>query len=68
MMHGRPPRAPPRPLAHPERERFARALAEAISDPELHALPLCRSVDQWADNTDFLAQGLGGLRRAAECG
>nr|WP_205856970.1 DUF4037 domain-containing protein [Phytoactinopolyspora endophytica] len=36
--------------------RFAQALARTIIDPALRALPLSGSVDQWADNTDFLGQ------------
>ncbi|MBQ1105269.1 hypothetical protein ACH4MN_29380 [Streptomyces anulatus] len=55
--------------AHGERlhrllaERFAQALARSITDPELRALPLTGSVDQWADSTDFL--GRQGAVRAA---
>ncbi|NDL56042.1 DUF4037 domain-containing protein [Phytoactinopolyspora sp. XMNu-373] len=44
-------------------DRFARALAGTITDPELSALPLTGGVDQWADNTEFL--GLGRPRRSA---
>ncbi|TDE09262.1 DUF4037 domain-containing protein [Jiangella asiatica] len=48
LYHGRPFR-----VLHAE--RFARALAQTITDPALRALPLSGAVDQWADNTDFLA-------------
>lgn len=44
-----------RPFLVLHAERFAQALAQTISDTELRALPLTGSVDQWADNTDFLA-------------
>ncbi|WP_062208531.1 DUF4037 domain-containing protein [Streptomyces sp. NBRC 109706] len=44
-------------------ERFARALADSVTDPELRGWPLSGGVDQWADNTDFL--GLLGPGRAA---
>ncbi|MER7049351.1 DUF4037 domain-containing protein [Streptomyces jumonjinensis] len=44
-------------------DRFVQALRETITDPEVRALPLSGSVDQWADNTDFL--GRRGPRRAA---
>lgn len=35
-------------------ERFANALAETITDPQVRVLPRIGSVDQWADSTDFL--------------
>lgn len=37
-------------------ERFARALAETVTDPELSSLPLTGSADQWTDSTDLLAR------------
>ncbi|MGH8875905.1 MAG: DUF4037 domain-containing protein [Stackebrandtia sp.] len=37
-------------------ERFAVALRETLTDPELKRLPLTGAVDQWADNTDYIAQ------------
>ncbi|WP_329033699.1 DUF4037 domain-containing protein [Streptomyces sp. NBC_01725] len=52
-----------RPFQVLHAERFARALAATVTDPELRGLPLTGGVDQWADSTDFL--GLGGPRRAA---
>ncbi|PRX91762.1 DUF4037 domain-containing protein [Allonocardiopsis opalescens] len=36
-------------------DRFARALAATLTDPQLRALPLTGAVDQWADSTDLLA-------------
>ncbi|WP_055483450.1 DUF4037 domain-containing protein [Sphaerimonospora mesophila] len=45
-----------RPFQVLHAERFARALAQTITHPELRALPLTGSVDQWADNTDFLGR------------
>jgi hypothetical protein len=47
--HGRPYR-----VLHAE--RFARALAASLRQPDLRRLPLTGAVDQWADSTDFLAQ------------
>ncbi|WP_406139482.1 DUF4037 domain-containing protein [Streptomyces anulatus] len=52
-----------RPFQVLHAERFAQALARSITDPELRALPLTGSVDQWADSTDFL--GRQGAVRAA---
>ncbi|MFI1224175.1 MULTISPECIES: DUF4037 domain-containing protein [unclassified Streptomyces] len=52
-----------RPFQVLHAERFAHALARTITDPELRALPLTGSVDQWADSTDFL--GRQGAVRAA---
>ncbi|MEU8692815.1 DUF4037 domain-containing protein [Streptomyces sp. NPDC048665] len=43
-------------------ERFAAASAKTVTDPHLRSLPRIGSVDQWADNTDFL--GSQELRRA----
>ncbi|MFE9698407.1 DUF4037 domain-containing protein [Streptomyces sp. NPDC006270] len=43
-----------RPFQVLHAERFAHALARTITDPQLRALPLTGSVDQWADGTDFL--------------
>ncbi|ADD45814.1 DUF4037 domain-containing protein [Stackebrandtia nassauensis] len=37
-------------------DRFANALRDSISHPELKRLPLTGAVDQWADNTDYIAQ------------
>jgi hypothetical protein len=37
-------------------ERFADALAATVTDPDLGSLPRVGSVDQWADNTDFLGE------------
>lgn len=45
-----------RPFQVLHAERFAHALVRTITDPELRALPLTGSVDQWADNTDFLVR------------
>ncbi|MFD6275105.1 DUF4037 domain-containing protein [Streptomyces sp. NPDC060209] len=45
-----------RPFLVLHAERFAQALARTVSDPDLRALPLVGSVDQWADNTDLLNQ------------
>lgn len=45
-----------RPFQVLHAERFAGALTRTITDPELRALPLTGSVDQWADSTDFLAR------------
>lgn len=45
-----------RPFQVLHAERFAKALLDTVTDPELRALPLSGSVDQWADNTDFLEQ------------
>ncbi|WP_433501678.1 hypothetical protein ACQP1K_17370 [Sphaerimonospora sp. CA-214678] len=45
-----------RPFQVLHAERFARALAQTITHPELRALPLEGGVDQWADNTDFLGR------------
>ncbi len=52
-----------RPFQVPDAERFARALAEQISDPRVRELPLTGAVDQFVDGTDAL--GSGRLRRAA---
>ncbi|RKN39860.1 DUF4037 domain-containing protein [Streptomyces hoynatensis] len=52
-----------RPFLVLHAERFAKALADTLTDPRLRALPLTGGVDQWADNTDFL--GNHGLIRAA---
>lgn len=45
-----------RPFQVLHAERFAQALARGITDPELRALPLTGSVDQWADSTDLLGR------------
>ncbi|MET4923899.1 DUF4037 domain-containing protein [Streptomyces sp. PSRA5] len=52
-----------RPFQVLRADRFARALAATVTEPELRGLPLTGGVDQWADSTDFL--GLNGPRRAA---
>ncbi|WP_411572658.1 hypothetical protein [Streptomyces anulatus] len=56
--HGRPFQ-----VLHAERFAHALALARSITDPELRALPLSGSVDQWADSTDLV--GRQGAVRAA---
>ncbi|PVE12228.1 hypothetical protein Y717_05820 [Streptomyces scopuliridis RB72] len=43
-----------RPFQVLHAERFARALAATVTDPELRGRPLTGSVDQWADSTDLL--------------
>jgi hypothetical protein len=43
-----------RPFRVLRAERFAHALADTVTDPELSSMPLTGAVDQWADNTDFL--------------
>ncbi|MFJ9953397.1 DUF4037 domain-containing protein [Kitasatospora sp. NPDC091207] len=43
-----------RPFLVLHAERFARALAATLTDPQLRGLPLTGSVDQWADSTDLL--------------
>ncbi|WP_046500546.1 hypothetical protein [Streptomyces odonnellii] len=45
-----------RPFLVLRADRFARALAETVTDPVLRDLPLSGSVDQWADSTDLLGQ------------
>ncbi|MDT0347066.1 DUF4037 domain-containing protein [Streptomyces litchfieldiae] len=45
-----------RPFLVLHAERFARALADTVTDPELRVLPLTGGVDQWADSTDFLSR------------
>ncbi|MFF8960240.1 DUF4037 domain-containing protein [Streptomyces sp. NPDC014894] len=45
-----------RPFRVLHAERFARALANSLADPELRALPLTGGVDQWTDNTDLLGR------------
>ncbi|MFB7270907.1 DUF4037 domain-containing protein [Streptomyces sp. NPDC056244] len=45
-----------RPFRVLRADRFARALAETVTDPVLRGLPLSGSVDQWADSTDVLGQ------------
>ncbi|MFI9586978.1 DUF4037 domain-containing protein [Streptomyces sp. NPDC052236] len=52
-----------RPFLVLHAERFAQALTQTISDPALRNRPLYGGIDQWADNTDLLAHGLGDLRR-----
>lgn len=37
-------------------DRFAYALRDTIVHPDLKHLPLTGAVDQWADNTDYIAQ------------
>lgn len=37
-------------------DRFAHALRDSIVHPDLKKLPLTGAVDQWADNTDYIAQ------------
>ncbi|OEV30218.1 hypothetical protein AN219_12145 [Streptomyces nanshensis] len=43
-----------RPFQVLHAERFAEALRDTVTDPELRSLPLSGSVDQWADSTDLL--------------
>jgi hypothetical protein len=43
-----------RPFVVLHAERFSAALHETVADPELRALPLTGSVDQWANSTDLL--------------
>ncbi|MFF0224478.1 DUF4037 domain-containing protein [Streptomyces sp. NPDC004629] len=43
-----------RPFQVLRAERFAQALAETVTDPDLRTLALVGSVDQWADSTDLL--------------
>ncbi|NGO10170.1 DUF4037 domain-containing protein [Streptomyces sp. HC44] len=43
-----------RPFLVLHAERFAQALSETVTDPELRSRPLIGGVDQWADSTDFL--------------
>lgn len=38
-------------------ERFANALAETLTDPQVRDLPRIGGVDQWTDSTDFLGSG-----------
>ncbi|MGW1023683.1 DUF4037 domain-containing protein [Streptomyces sp. NPDC002577] len=45
-----------RPFLVLHAERFARALADTVTDPDLRSLPLTGAVDQWADSTDFIGQ------------
>ncbi|WP_049578124.1 DUF4037 domain-containing protein [Streptomyces sp. SBT349] len=45
-----------RPFMVLHAERLAAALAGTVVDPELRALPLTGSVDQWADSTDLLTR------------
>ncbi|MBC9729980.1 DUF4037 domain-containing protein [Streptomyces sp. TRM68367] len=45
-----------RPFLVLHAERFAHALAQSVTDPELRDLPLVGGVDQWADSTDLLNQ------------
>ncbi len=45
-----------RPFLVLHAERFAHALARTLTDPVLRGMPLTGGVDQWADNTDFLAR------------
>ncbi|HEY9410205.1 MAG TPA: DUF4037 domain-containing protein [Jiangellaceae bacterium] len=45
-----------RPFQVLHAERFAHALAATITEPELRALPLTGSVDQWVDSTDLLGR------------
>ena len=45
-----------RPFQVLHAERFAHALADTITDPELRSLPLTGSVDQWVDSTDVLGR------------
>ncbi|MGW2508835.1 DUF4037 domain-containing protein [Streptomyces scopuliridis] len=52
-----------RPFQVLRADRFARALAATVTDPELRERPLTGSVDQWADSTDLL--NLTGPVRAA---
>jgi hypothetical protein len=52
-----------RPFLVLHAERFAFALADTVTEPELRRLPLTGAVDQWADSTDLLAQH-GALRGA----
>ncbi|MFJ1754921.1 DUF4037 domain-containing protein [Kitasatospora sp. NPDC088134] len=51
-------------------DRFARALAATLTDPDLRALPLTGAVDQWADNTDLLTRPTplrAAVRALADC-
>ncbi|MFC9926193.1 DUF4037 domain-containing protein [Streptomyces sp. NPDC127190] len=45
-----------RPFQVLRAERFAQALAETVTDPDLRRLGLVGSVDQWADSTDLLSR------------
>ncbi|MBA4862793.1 DUF4037 domain-containing protein [Streptomyces sp. PSKA54] len=45
-----------RPFLVLHAERFAGALADTVTDPDLRSLPLTGGVDQWADSTDFIGQ------------
>ncbi|MER6525264.1 DUF4037 domain-containing protein [Streptomyces sp. NPDC001508] len=45
-----------RPFQVLRAERFAQALAETVTDPDLRTLALVGSVDQWADSADLLNQ------------
>lgn len=53
-----------RPFLVLRAERFAQALARTVTDPDLRALPLLGSVDQWADSTDLLQRARAGDRPA----
>ncbi|MEU8351383.1 DUF4037 domain-containing protein [Streptomyces sp. NPDC048845] len=44
-----------RPFLVLHAERFATALSRTVTDPALRTLPPAGGVDQWSDNTDFLA-------------
>ncbi|MFH8982344.1 DUF4037 domain-containing protein [Streptomyces varsoviensis] len=55
-----------RPFLVLRAERFAQALARTVTDPWLRDRPLTGAVDQWADSTDFLNQGVG-VPAAAGC-
>lgn len=46
-------------------DRFAAALRDTITDPDLRALPLTGTVDQFADSTDVLAHRTRGRHLAA---
>ncbi|MEV7783680.1 DUF4037 domain-containing protein [Kitasatospora sp. NPDC088351] len=54
-----------RPFLVLHAERFAHALAETVTDPELRDRPLTGSVDQWADSTDLLSRR-GAIRAVNE--
>ncbi|MFD4956024.1 DUF4037 domain-containing protein [Streptomyces sp. NPDC058451] len=45
-----------RPFQVLRAERFAQALAETVTDPDLRTSALVGGVDQWADSTDLLNQ------------
>ncbi len=54
-----------RPFLVLHAERFAAALADTVTEPELRRLPLTGAVDQWVDSTDMLTRH-GALRGALD--